>query len=74
MDDFLIESLMLLKNKSLMLLKVKIFVFENNTLKKVMLNIKRTETTQNDLYFGLIFLTCRLVDSVLNSRESTKFT
>ena len=38
-----IESLMLLENKSLMLLKVRIFVFENNTLNEGMLNTKQTE-------------------------------
>jgi len=35
--------LMLLENKSLMLLKVRIFVFENNTLNEGMLNTKQTE-------------------------------
>ena len=59
------ESLMLLKNKNLMLLQVKNFRFKNNTLNGDMLNIKQ-KTTQHDLCFSLIFLT-RSFDNKLQS-------
>jgi len=36
------RGLMLLENKTLMLLDVKIFRFENNTLNRSMLNTKQT--------------------------------
>ena len=49
---------MLLENKGLMLLKIRIFLFGNNTLNEGMLNTIQTENNQNDLHFGLIFLTC----------------
>ena len=49
---------MLLENKGLMLLDVRIFQFGNNTLNGIMLNTKQTKITPNDLCFGLIFLTC----------------
>jgi len=35
----------------------KKFLFENNTLNEGMLNAKQ-KTIKNNLYFGLIFLTC----------------
>ena len=57
---------MLLENKSLILLNVRIFVFENNTLNKI---LNKQKTTQNYLYFCLIFLTCWL-DSKFESLPS----
>ena len=41
------ESLMLLKNKNLMLLQVKNFRFKNNTLNGDMLNIKQKQVIKN---------------------------
>ena len=34
------------------------FIFENNTLNESMLDVKQIKNNQNDLHFGLIFLTC----------------
>ena len=58
MVDHSHQGVILVENKSLMLLKVRIFLFENSTLNEGMLNTKQIEKTQNDLHFGLIFLTC----------------
>jgi len=39
------------------IIKGENFVFKNNTLNETMLNAKQ-KIIKNDLYFGLIFLTC----------------